>query len=547
MQKIGMLVPSFVTRLPKSVRQWVALTVSALVVGLSVMGWVHPSHSQTPRYTLDSYCRQSASEVTRKAQLRQLASQSDRDWAAYTQILGEHRDMLRRCRQARWPKIQAIWVRLYTCDQQPGVLDEVFDRVVNLGYNRVFLEVFRDSGTILPAAASSTWATTTEQDLFRLGLNAAKQRGLSAYAWMFSLNFGSSYQRPDRQEVLARNGRGQTSIMDEPTDLSNLAITDIITTSEVFVDPFSPQARQDYQQLVQQVLLRQPDGVLFDYIRYPRGAGRSTLAQNVGDLWIHGTASRQRFAQLGTNPPGQALLSRYLQQGRLTAGDIQAIDAQFGGVQPQWRPPGQGTTPPPPTPTPDLSTFVVSAVQGELTRDPVPTASPTPRPAIPPAATRASQWQAQLWPLAVNFARFAVIDFLRNASQPVQARGLPTGAVFFPDGNRAIQSGFDARLQPWDQFTSQNEWHPMAYALCEDASCVVREVDRVLKAAPAGVFVCPAIAGLWGTPLRQRPPLEVQMSQLQQQFPQLPCVSHFSLSWIDSTFSQQRRSCRVSS
>jgi len=140
-----------------------------------------------------------------------------------------------------------------------------------------------------------------------------------------------------------------------------------------------------------------------------------------------------------------------------------------------------------------------------------------------------------------------VVDHLRTISQPVLAQGLPTGAVFFPDANRAIQSGFDARLQPWDQFTSQNDWDPMAYALCEDVSSVAQEVERVIIAAPPGMFVCPGIAGLWGTLLRQRPSLKVKMIQLQQRFAQLPCVSHFSFSWIHGSFAQERRSCRVSS
>ncbi|MEN9219582.1 MAG: hypothetical protein Q6K99_08450 [Thermostichales cyanobacterium BF4_bins_65] len=515
-------------------RRWLSL-------GVLLGAWlIHQGQggAQPIRSTLDAYCRQSPAEVARKAQLRQQAARSDRDWAAYTQIIGEHREMLRQCRQSRWPRIQAIWVRLYPCDQQPGVMDEIFDRVVNLGYNRVFIEVFRDTGTILPGNASGQWATATNQDLLRLGLNAAKQRGLSAYAWMFSLNFGSSYQRPDRQAVLARNGRGQTSIQDESQNLDLMEVADIITNSEVFVDPWSPVARQDYLQLLNQVLQRRPDGVLFDYIRYPRGAGRSTISTSVADLWIHGEASRQQFQQLGTNAAGQELLRRYLSQGTITPADIQALDRQFPGSQPQWRQPTSAT---PPTPTLDLSQYFLTPVQAELRRD------PGPPPPLPPPATRQAQWQPQLWQLAISFARFGVVDYLRTISQPVQAQGIPSGAVFFPDGNRAIQGGFDARLQPWDQFTGQNEWHPMAYALCEDASCVVQEVERVVKAAPAGMMVCPAIAGLWGTPLRQRPPLEVQMGQLQRRFPQLSCVSHFSLSWIDGSFAQERRSCRVSS
>jgi uncharacterized lipoprotein YddW (UPF0748 family) len=61
---------------------------------------------------------------------------------------------------------------------------------------------------------------------------------------------------------------------------------------EVFVDPYHPQARSDYGQMLQAVLQRRPDGVLFDYVRYPRGVGPNSVADEVDDLWIYGQASR---------------------------------------------------------------------------------------------------------------------------------------------------------------------------------------------------------------------------------------------------------------
>ncbi|MFS8882037.1 hypothetical protein NW849_01375, partial [Synechococcus sp. R55.3] len=261
--------------------------------------------SQEPAGSLlNAFCQQPPAEVARKSQLRQQANRSDVAWAEYAQILDEHRAALIACRSQRWPQIQAIWVRLHPCDANPGVLDQVFDQVVNLGYNRVFIETFYDGRSILPDGAGGIWPSLQPNaDLLDLALKAARRRGLSAYAWVFSLNFGYSYgQRPDRQVALARNGRGITTVLDPATALSE----DLGSPGEVFVDPFHPLARRDFAELVRRILQRQPDGILFDYIRYPRGSGGSSVAATVRDLWIHGEAARKAYLDLAENPAGRA-------------------------------------------------------------------------------------------------------------------------------------------------------------------------------------------------------------------------------------------------
>jgi uncharacterized lipoprotein YddW (UPF0748 family) len=111
---------------------------------------------------------------------------------------------------------------------------------------------------------------------------------------MFTLNFGYSYgQRPDRQQVLALNGRGKT-----PSPTQNQARPAI--PMKCFIDPYHPQAKADYGQMLQAVLQRQPDGVLFDYVRYPRGVGGYSVADEVDDLWIYGQASRRCFPAPGS-------------------------------------------------------------------------------------------------------------------------------------------------------------------------------------------------------------------------------------------------------
>jgi hypothetical protein len=524
---------------------------------------------------MGAYCQQPPAERERKELLRQQSLQSDAAWAEYTQLISQHREDLQQCRRSRWPQIQAIWLRLYPCDANPGVLDQVFDQIVNLGYNRVFIETFFDGRTLLPGTQADPWPSIHPQsDLLDLALTAAKRRGLSAYAWMFSLNFGYSYgERPDRQSVLARDGNGRSSILD-PNTSENL--DDLTVLDQVFVDPFHPQARQDYLGMLDQVLQRQPDGVLFDYIRYPRKQGAESIADQVKDLWIYGDAARTAFLQLGTHPASQALLQAYLDRGYLTVKDVTAVNQDLPATGPLWSSPGQ------PIPTPESPVTVVPAetllenslpvegetpgeiqgeIQAELIRepqsplpnpspsapaspqqDPSPTAKPTPNP-----AARLALLQPQLWPLAIDFARYGILDFLTTISQPVLDRQIPAGVVFFPDGNAAVGEGYDSRLQPWDQFSPKLELHPMSYAKCEDASCVGEQVSKVVAAAPPGTFICPALAGLWGQTQRQRPALEIQMQQLQQRFPQLPCVSHFAYSWIEPISAKQRQSCTINS
>lgn len=540
--------------------RWLGGVLGALILlgsGIAAQAqFLWPGHSGLQgrgeqRGSLDAFCRQPPEEVARKAQLRQRAAQSDAARAEYNQVLAEHRAALIACRSRRWPQIQAIWVRLHPCDANPGVLDQVFDQVVNLGYNRVFIETFYDGRSILPDGGGGIWPSLQPNaDLLDLALKAARRRGLSAYAWVFSLNFGYSYgQRPDRQAVLARNGRGLTTVLDPATVL----LEDLGSPDEVFVDPFHPVARRDFAELIRRILQRQPDGILFDYIRYPRGSGGSSLAATVRDLWIHGEAARQAYLDLAENAAGRALLERYLSQGYVTVADVLHLDATYG-EEPKWRQPGD------PRPSasgerplsPELWDGMAQGRAGGnedlhsslANEDSQPSANPTPSP-TPSAAFRQERWQQQLWQLSVEFARYGILDYLRQAAQPAQSLGIPSGAVFFPDGNQAVGEGFDARLQPWDRFDPGMEWHPMAYAKCEDGSCVAQQVEQVLAVASPQTFVCPAIAGLWGQAQRKRPSLEAQMAELARRFPQLPCVSHFALSWIEPELERSRRTCQL--
>ena len=466
----------------------------------------------TPRIT-DRYCHLVDSVVTEKKVLRDAAFAGDRNAQSnYNAIVEDHAQVMNDCRHRNWPQNQAIWVRLYPCDVQPGKLEALFDEFVDLGYNQVYVETFYNGQVLLPQSENDTrWPSVIRQpgyedrDLLADAIAKGHERGLKVYAWMFSMNFGHGYaSQADRQHTLAKNGRGQTSIsMYETASLDpNLTFT---PPDEAFIDPYNRQAKIDFYAMSQKILDRRPDGVLFDYIRYPVGLGADLVANDVEDLWIYGDSAKQALLDRALNPAGRRLIQQYLEQGYITEANVAAAEDE-----PIW----QGRTP--------------FGEDTELT-----------------LSERRSILQSDLWQLSVAHAIQGVLDFLNVAALSAERQGIPAGAVFFPEGNRTLHDGYDSRLQPWDQFPGTLEWHPMAYGICGNASCITDKVQRVVNHSPNSTDVRPVLAGVWGQAMSNRPSLEVQMQDIRQSAPHITTISHFAYSWQRPDRAQERQFCRL--
>lgn len=455
------------------------------------------------------YCQFAPEEMEAKESLLKASVESQNNVAAvreYDSIVQRHTEMLQLCRSQTWPEEQAIWLRLYPCDVSPGSIDYVLDRIVNLGYNRIHLEVFYDSQVLLPPGDNPTpWTSVVSSpgqedvDLLQQTIDKAHERGLKIYAWMFTMNFGYTYaQRPDRQSALARNGTGQDSL------------TFVHDRAQAYIDPYSRQAQIDYYKLVQEVLKRKPDGVLFDYVRYPRGLGGQSYVHNVKDLWIYSESSLDALYNRASNKKGLAVIQKYIDKGTITTSDLKAIDSRFPKqANAKWQ--GRRNFP-------DAQDNIES---------------------------RRNLLKKDLWFFSVAHAAQGIIDFLSFAAQPAKYRNLPAGAVFFPDANRLVgTTAFDSRLQAWDKFPSDLEWHPMAYGVCDGKTdCVTDEVEKVLKTASEDTKVVPALAGAWGKTYRDHPPLEDQIEALRKETPEVNSMSHFSYAWQEPNRDRQRKSC----
>ncbi|WP_427160919.1 family 10 glycosylhydrolase [Aliinostoc sp. HNIBRCY26] len=463
---------------------------------------------QPAQAQVTEYCRISSTAVKNKENLRLLTLKGDKDAnRRYQQLIQKHAKEVQQCRNRTWPQVQAVWLRLYACDLRPGAIDQIMDRVINDGYNQVYLEAFYDGRVLLPAANNPTvWPSVIRNpgaekaDLLATAIKKGKQRGLKVYTWLYTTNFGYSYAlRRDRESAIARNGKGQTSLY---------VVND---GNQVFIDPYNEQAKRDYYRMVQEILRRRPDGVLFDYIRYPRQAGSDSIATKVTDLWLFTKATQEALFRRAQNNKGLELIRRFLGKGYITAGDISEVDQLYPQEsEPLW----QGRTP------------------------------PTQEKSLLSANERQPLLQTELWLLTVAHAMQGIIDFVTLASLPAKQLGIPSGAVFFPEGNQVVGQGYDSRLQPWDQFPSSLQWHPMSYANCGNVNCIVEQVQRVISSAKPGTQIIPALAGKWGEPVSNRPSLEDQMQALQQFAPKLKGVSHFAYSWQYPDHDSDRKFCR---
>ena len=498
---------------------------------LGIMLW--QGHGKSALSQVGEYCRFEQADADRKEQLRLAAFGDNASYSAklnavkqYLDLVTQHKQQLEACRRQSWLQTQGVWLRLYPCDLQNGRLEALMDRIVNQGYNQVFVEVLSDGKVLLPESANTTaWNSLVtgdrykDADLLKLAIEKGRSRGLKVHAWLFAMNFGKGYaqgvdyrgisrQSAARQEAIARNGNGDSTIsIIEETGKNPQG--EVPNTEQLFIDPYNRQAQIDLYLVVNETLRRNPDGVVFDYIRYKRGAGAASIVSNVRYLWIYGQASLQALRDRAQNQQGRALLERFLQQGFITNNDLLTVKKLY-----------------PQETTPLWQGLPSSSSQAPLT-----------------------YWQNQIWRLAVGHAFIGVTYFLDIMAQPVLRQGITAGVAFFSDGNQPVGNGFDSRMQPWHVFRSNYEWQPMAYAVCGKPDCIVNQVRRVFQTASPRTKISPILVGQWGSPSANRPSLEVQMQAIRTAFPSINSISHFAFSWQNEqlAFTRSRQFCNLSS
>jgi hypothetical protein len=464
-------------------------------------------------------CAVSRAEILQKHELRKAAFNSQSTAQAQTQyqaILQKHRQTLQSCRDRLTPQTQATWLRLYAHDAQDGILEDVFDRIANRGYNQVFIETLYDGRILLPVADNPTpWRSVmaeavaagqvpADYDLLQRAIALGQERGIKVYSWVFAMNFGYGYSEVrGKASTFALNGNGDNSIANTNFNRQQVAngrafYEDAYEVDNLFIDPFNAIARKDLINAIQAISQRQPDGMVFDYIRYPNNANGSPI-DNVKQLWIYGQSSRSALLNSIGDRYMRELMTIYLQNGEVTRADITNIEQKLAN-----------------------------------TLNVQPSSSRNPNQDLAIA-------QRFLWQIATNHAYRGVLEFITVVTAPLQQNNIPIGTVFFPGGNRTSQGKVNPKMQPWDRFPAHMERHPMTYAICNDGSCVAQEVSEVVRQSPTQTRICPVLAGTWGQSFNGHASLEVQTQAIQKTNPQINCISHFVYSWMEPDSDRLRK------
>lgn len=484
-----------------------------LVRALILSGFASLSSFLTLSVSANPTCEVDARDRLIKDNLRKSINLSE-----YQAYIAKHKAQLEVCRSQDPIKTQALWLRLDP-RVKPEALNDVLDRSVNQGYNAVFVQVFYDGRILLPVADNPTpWRSLTEEavkagevsasyDLWAEVIRKGRERGLKVYGASSAMDFGYSYsQVPNRTSALAINGAGETSITksqldpksDSKPSVVNGQSSNLTEADYLLIDPFNLQARSDFSGAIAALVKRQPDGILFDYLRYPSQQG---LVSNVKALWIYGEAARKSLLDSMPNSGTNQLMSMYLDVGKVTPEAItrlQEINNQENKL---------------------------AATQAR-SKDPV---------------LAAKLVEQMLWKLAVNHAYQGVLSFLDvaisavNPPDPnsINKSNIPIGVTFFPNGNLQKSGTYDGRMQPWERFPVSLERHPMTYTTCEDGKCVANEVMRVVKASAPQVKICPVLVGTWGQSWRGHASFETQIQAIRAVAPQISCVSHFTDGLLD--------------
>jgi hypothetical protein len=318
------------------------------------------------------------------------------------------------------------------------------------------------------------------------------------------MNFGYGYSEiKGRSGALALNGRGENSIANTNFDRNMVSngrafYEDAYEVDHLFADPYSAIAKADLTAVVKALMKRNPDGMVFDYVRYPTNS-TGELINNVKQLWIHGQSSRSALLNSIDNKNVRELMALYLQNGDLTADDVIQTEKKM--------------------------TEAIK-VQPTNIKNPRETAAITKR---------------LLWNIATNHAYQGVVNFVNAVTIPLQQNNMPIGTVFFPGGNRTEAGRFDPKMQPWDRFPKFMERHPMTYALCEDGQCVAEQVAEVVRQSAPETLVCPVLAGTWGQGFDGHPSFEVQTRAILARQPKINCISHFVYSWMEPESDRLRK------
>ncbi|MBY0449319.1 MAG: family 10 glycosylhydrolase [Cyanobacteria bacterium] len=193
-------------------------------------------------------------------------------------------------------EFRGIWVR--PLQNSSAEIQHIIADLKALKIHDIFLETYYQGKTIYPSQVMQDYGLPKQHrqfegtDILKEWIEAAHAQGLRVHTWVQVFFAGNQQDSMDSLSDLLAKYPDWRNVQYAARN-QTVPVPSSIETGHFFLDPAHPQSRQFLTQLMQEIVSRyHPDGINFDYIRYPESAKPGT-ANYLDTTWGY-TASAQK-------------------------------------------------------------------------------------------------------------------------------------------------------------------------------------------------------------------------------------------------------------
>lgn len=180
---------------------------------------------------------------------------------------------------------KGMWVRPHGRDRSALDVLEVFDRMQVLGITDVFVETFRGGRLAFPGHPDFPHGFSS--DILDLYVREGHRRNIRVHAWLHTLDFGPEWAKT-HPDTLVMDGFGNPSWN--------------VEKGSHRVAPSLPEVREALARIVDGAVNHGVDGIVLDYLRYPRRMKGDDIDPTPDPRQFFGYAPRQRLALESRRP-----------------------------------------------------------------------------------------------------------------------------------------------------------------------------------------------------------------------------------------------------
>ncbi len=202
-------------------------------------------------------------------------------------------------------ELKGIWLR--PIEKTPALIEKTVERLYNAGFTDIFLETYYHGKTIYPSEHLRKYGVRYQREEFigfdplEVWIEEAHKRNMKVHIWFETFYVGNENPQTTPNHVLSVYpmwSNKRFSDYDSETPVSSLS-----EHNGYFLDPANIQVQEYLLGLIDEIITKyHPDGINFDYIRYPQTVDAS-YPNYKNSNWGYTKAARNEFQYMyGIDP-----------------------------------------------------------------------------------------------------------------------------------------------------------------------------------------------------------------------------------------------------